>query len=1193
MKRRALLKDFLREIRRNSGRFISIFFIIALGAAFFAGVRSTKYDMKKSADTYYDDSKLMDIRVISTLGLTEDDLDMMRELEGIRSVVGGYTADMLCETQDTELVLHLMALTDGVNEPTVIEGRLPKKEWECLADQAFLEDTGYQIGDTITCVTGTEDSAGEMLSRDQFTIVGTGLHPEYLDFGRGSSSIGDGKVDAFLLLKPQAFTSEIYTEAYIRVEGAGELFCYSDAYENLVKQVEDRLEEIEENACKRRYDEVYGEAREKLDKAGREVADGEQELNDAREKLDDGQRKIKEAEETLAAKTEELSNGKVKVTDGEQQIRDAEAEIASGEQKLKDAQAQLNRKALELQNGKETLRSSQEEYETGLREYQRQVQSLEEIKEQLPQAKEQFFRLEEQEAGLRTGIEQAKTILEQLETGIQVLDGQIQQLQEQKRAMEEQFEQEGDDGSDNEAYQMLCSQLAALEGQYLELKNQYDAGQSQLSQLKAKEEQLAAGKEQLLQLLAMEPQIPQLEIQSEAAKSSLDEAKVRLDAGWEEIRKGEQALNAAQAEIDRQRRTLSSGKTELAKKKEELEEAKEELADGEAALLEAGLELEEKKQELLDAQVTYEEESADARQKIDDAKEEIAKHEADLSELEVPSWYVLNRNKISSYVSYDMDSDRMGSIGEVFPVIFFLVAALVSLTAMTRMIEEQRTAIGTLKALGYSDWVIAMKYFSYAMLAAVGGSILGVSLGSLLLPWVIITAYDMLYTGLPVCLTPLNWDQAILAVLASMASTGIATLAASYRELRAKPAQLMRPEAPKGGKRVFLERLSPLWKRLNFTQKSTIRNLMRYKKRFFMTVIGIGACMALMLVGFGLQDSITVVAKNQYKEIFTYNASVTLNMKASMSETERLRGLCDNWEGVNSYLEIYSKTVDLEYNGKEKEAAIVVPGEMERISDYLVLRKRNSVLHYEFPEDGVALTEKAAKLLGVKVGDVITIKTDEEATVEATVAVITENYVMHYLYMSPGLYEQLYGEKPEYNQLWMNYNMTEKEQQKLGKALMDEEACSGVQFSNERIEDIDYMLEALNDVMYVLIISAGLLAFVVLYNLNSINIIERKRELATLKVLGFYDGEVGAYVFRENVILTLIGIVVGVGMGILLHQFVIQTVEVEIMMFGRLIRPFSFVISGVLSLIFSLFVNGLMYWRLKKIDMIESLKSVE
>lgn len=1271
--KKALRKDFFREIRRNLGRFISIFFIIALGAAFYTGVRSAKYDMKYSADTYYDDSNLMDIRVVSALGLTDDDLEAMRRVEGVASATGGRTAEVLCQTEDTELAVSVIALTEGVNEPTLKEGRLPENAQECLADTAFLESTGYKVGDTVTFQSGTDDPLTDTLAYDTYTITGSAKLPDYMDLSRGTGTIGDGTIDAFVLLSPEAFETEVYTEAYIQVEGAKELFSYSDAYTDRVKQVEDGLDAIADGEAQRRYEELRTDGEQELADARLEIADGEQELADARQELAEGENEIAEAEQTLAEKEQELADGKRQLADGEAQLADArrqledgEAQLADGKRQLEEgeaqldaAQAELDASAGELNEQEARLQNAQAAYDAGLQQYQAaadqaaaQRQQLEAAEQSLAEMQKQLALLQEQEGTLPELSAQLETLKGQqseAQTGLDALNGQLAPVEEalaklraekealdgQIAAMEEALAQEGDDGADNEAYQELLRQRAELEERISgaeagaePLREQKAGLEESLAELSggisaleqgiagiqdaaAAKPQLEEGIARLQEAVSQKPQLEAAEKKLAETKQELDASKANLDQAWSaalpQLEAGRAQLAAGQSEIDANRAQLAQSREELdaqsgvleqsreelADAQAELESSRAELAEGEQAIEEAKAELAEAKQELADGQSEYDEKAADAEQELADARQQVDDGERALAELEVPEWYILNRETISSYVSFGMDADRMGNIGEVFPVIFFLVAALVSLTAMTRMIEEQRTAIGTLKALGYSDGVIAWKYFSYAMLATVGGSLLGVAVGSVSLPWIILSAYGMMYTGLPEYLTPLNLDQAFLAVLASVASTGVATLAASYRELRAKPAQLMRPESPKSGKRVLLERVRFLWKRMSFTQKSTVRNLVRYKKRFFMTVIGIGGCMALMLVGYGLQDSIKVVAENQYQEIFTYDAAVTLNTKASEEEKDRLLELLDGRGGMEDYTRVYTKSLTLEHEDREWDVTLEVPEEINAVKDFVVLKDRKSRELYEFPKDGVVLTEKAAKELGVSAGDTVTVRFDDDRSAEAPVAVITENYVLHYLYMTPELYEQLSGETPEYNQLWLNYELDSGEQQELGNLLMEQEACSGVSFINEQVDDIDYMLDTLNDVIYVLIISAGMLAFVVLYNLNSINITERKRELATLKVLGFYDSEVGAYVYRENIILTLIGIFAGVFMGIFLHQFIIQTVEVDMMMFGRLIRPVSFLICGALSLLFSLLVNVMMYYRLKKIDMIESLKSVE
>ncbi|MDD3278605.1 MAG: FtsX-like permease family protein [Lachnospiraceae bacterium] len=1147
-KKHMLIKDFMREIRKNAGRFISIFFIVALGAAFFAGVRSAKYDMKYSADTYYDQAKLMDFRIISTMGLTDEDLSDIKKVEGVSAATGAYSQEVICQHSDKELVLNLHTLCEGVNEPTVISGKMPKNSQECMVDQKLLDNGYYKIGDKVRFSSGTSTALSENLRYDTFTISGACLMPQYLDLTRGTGSIGDGSIDGFAVLLPEAFTQDYYTEIYVQVQDAAQLLCFGDEYTDKIDVMTDRLKAISEAACTRRFEEFKSEADAKLSDAKQQVADAKKKLADAKATLDDGARKLAEGRQEIADNEKKLQESRQKVTDGEAQIATAKQTLADGQDKINNGWGDFDSQEALLKQQEAVLAQNQSDYDSGMQLYQQKY------------------------AEYQAGAEEAENQLAAAQTQIDALKQQLADMDAQILQLQQYLASQGLDTSPE--YEQL---VAGRE----QLKSAIDTAESTLeaqkNQIYAPEGQLAQGKAAL-----------------DASLSKLQGAKAALDQGWTQIDNAKGQLAAAKNQLAASQQEIDAGKANLAAKEQELADAKAQIAEGEVKLADAKKQLEEKSAELEKGQKEYEEESVKAEKEIADAQEKIEDNEALIADTKVPSWYVLDRNKIVSYVSYGMDSDRIGNIGKVFPVIFFLVAALVALTAMTRMVEEQRTSIGTLKALGYSDFAIALKYFSYAMLATVTGSILGVAIGTVSLPYVIITSYQILYTGLPLCKTPLNVDQALLAILASVASTGIATVAASVHALSAKPAELMRPEAPKGGRRVILERVTIFWKHLNFTQKSTVRNLMRYKKRFFMTIIGIGGCMALMLVGFGLQDSITVIAKNQYRKIFTYDATVTLNTDAKPEKTSQLLSFCDSYEGMKSYMQVYSKSMDLEHDAYTQSVTMEVPESISDISDYLVLKDRVSQKNYAFPTDGVVLTEKAARQLHVSVGDEITIKEDETASVQAKVSLITENYVLHYMYLTPELYKKLYGNAPEYNQMWLKYHFdNKKDETAMSKAIMNEKACAGISLMDDRIEDIDYMLEALNLVMYVLIISAGLLAFVVLYNLNSINITERKRELATLKVLGFYDNEVGAYVYRENILLTLIGIAVGAVMGIFLHQFVIQTVEVAEMMFGRQIRPISFLYSGLLTFAFSVIVNFMMSYRLKKIDMIESLKSVE
>lgn len=913
---RAFRKDFIREITKNKGRFLSVFFIVLLGAAFFSGIRSAEGDMKVSADRYYDEVNYMDLKVLGTLGLTDDDLADIAKTDGVKAVYGGKTVEVLHDIGESEQVVKLIALTDGVNEPRVVEGRMPEKEDEILVDTQFLKSSGCEIGDQVTFTSGTEDPLSDSLTGDTFTIVGSATLPYYMDLNRGTGSIGNGSINSFALLLPETFTSDLYTEIYVQADGAQEEASYSDAYDETVKAVQTKIEALEDAACDRRYTAVKTEGQEKIDDAKQQVADAEQKLADAKTELDDGA----------------------------QQLADAKQEIADGKISLADA------------------------------------------------------------------------------------------------------------------------------------------------------------------------------------------------------------------------------KQEIADKEKELEDGKAE----------------------------YEKAKADAEPEIADAKQEIADGEKTLADLKKPTWYVWGRNKVTSTESFGQDAGRISNIGKFFPVIFFLVAALVSLTTMTRMIEEQRQQIGTLKALGYSDGVIAFKYFAYAMLSTVSGALAGVVVGEKILPWVIMNAYGMLYTGLPYYMTPLNWEQGGLAILASAACTGVATIAACYKELAAGPAELMRPEAPKNGKRIFLERIGVLWKHLNFTQKSTVRNLVRYKKRFFMTVIGIGGCMGLILVGFGLQDSITAIAKNQFVSLFTYQANAVLNSDVDESEKEALQTDLENHSGIDELLEMYCQNIELQTDKKTVDAVLEVPKELTNFNDFYAFRDRKSGEVYEFPTDGgAAISEKTATMLGVKAGDTVQLKKGDDI-VDVKISIIVENYVRHYLYLAPDLYEELFGGAPDYNQLLMKYQDTSSNYETaLGEKIMTYDGVAAISFTSDLIDQIDNMLRSLDIVIVVLIVSAGLLAFVVLYNLNNINITERQRELATLKVLGFFDGEVASYVYRENMVLTLFGVIAGMGIGTFLHHCVIQTVEVDMMMFGRNVFPRSYGWSALITLAFALFVNFMMFYRLRKIDMIESLKSVE
>jgi putative ABC transport system permease protein len=1146
-----LIKDFIREIKGNKGRFLSIFFIVLLGSAFFSGIRSSGGDMKYSADIYYDDTDMMDIRVLSTLGLTDDDINDIKNVSGIDEACGGYTKEVMVSSDGDEYCIRLIAQTEGINKLSIRDGRKIQNAGECIVDSYFMDMFGFEIGDTVSVYPGTDEDISDSLARTEFTIVGTGDLPYFTDLTRGVSSIGDGQLDGFTVVDPQAFDMDYYTEVYATVGGAKELNTYSDEYEALVSGVADGIEAISAGAAQRRYDEIYDEGAAQIEDAENEINDAKTELNDAKEELDSGKEELDDAAAQLSnAETEldsvleklneskaqldsaasqlessasALEQMKAQIDSGESQLAGSWQQIEDGNSQLAALEAQLNSKAQEIETGKAELAQKQEEYE-------QQAAELENAKQMYSEAEKAY-----------------QAILVMLEA-----DPENVELAAQAEALKAQADE-------------LSAVISQAEPVLTAAKEQLDAANAELA---GYETQLAEGR---AQLESYRQEIAAAKSQYDAGAAQLAEAKAQYEAYLSQY-------NVGKAEYDAGLSQYESGLSQYEEGRAEYESSLKEYEDGLA-------EWEDGNREYNEAYGEAQEEIEKAQEEIDDAKEE-------LDSLSVPEWYILDRDDISSCSSYESDSGRMDSIGQIFPVLFFLVAALVSLTAMTRMAEEQRGQIGTLKALGYSNRAIAGKYVGYALLATLSGAVIGMFLGEYILPLVIMSAYGMLYVGIPQYYMPLNLTEGLLAIFISAACTGIAAVSSVYNLLRDKPAELMRPESPKSGRRIFLEHIPFIWKRLNFTQKATLRNLFRYKKRFVMTIIGISGCMSLMLVGFGLRDSITIVAQNQFKEIFMQNATVSVDPDEDRSNLEEAIA---GYDGISASLDAYQLTVTLNANDTDRDAYIYVPKDTEKFFDFVRFRDRITKEPYDFPENGIALSEKTADMLGVSVGDTVSIQKGEEAEqVEATVETIVENYVLHYVFMSPETYAKLFGEEPEYNCIYLKYeDNSPGYENALGNTLLNYDECTGISFTTDLEKQIDDMLTTLYLVIAVLIIAAALLAFVVLYNLNSINMTERKRELATLKVLGFYDIEVAMYIYRENIILTLFGIAAGAVMGKLLHLVTITTIEVDQMMFGRIIRPESYVICALLTLAFSLLVNVIMFFEFRKIDMIESLKSVE
>ena len=1198
MKKKALKKDFYMEIRKSMGRFLSIFFIVAIGCAFFAGIRSSEPDMRYSGDAYFDRKNLMDLQVISTMGLTDEDVEAIEKLDGIEKAEAGYSVDALCTEGDNQIVMHVMSLLPSMNQVQVENGRLPEKSDECVVDADFLSKSTLKIGDRVTLSSGTDKPVTDSLKGDTFTIVGSVSSPCYIGFQRGSTTIGSGNISAFLCVPEESFCMEVYTEIYAQVKGAEKLTAFTDQYDQRIDSVMKEVEAIKEEREKARYNEIVAEASEKL-------ADAEKEITDAEAELEQGKA---EAQEKLTAAREKLENAQKELEQAKKELASSQAKIASSKEELEQAQKELNESSGKIAAGEKELNEKSIALAT--------------LKEQKDTLQGQLAALEQQKeelSGQKTTLEAQKRTLQEGQKNLLDTQAVLQQQISRLKAEKEDLNAEGI---------RLSEEKETLQKEYEELKSQYEASgdteilkqveakKAQLDEVNAKIAENSAKIEQNKTLLeTVESQMDPLEEKLVQMKNGLEQTETALEkisAGLSEIEAGQEQMqtgltqmesyiSSGEFQLQAAREQLESGKNQILSGQRQIEDARKRIADGEEQIQAGIKQIQDGETGLADGWIEYQDgerqanaEIADGEAQIADAKVRLADAKKEIEQIEKPTWYIYDRSHLPEYSGYGDNADRMKAIGEVFPLIFFLVAALISLTTMTRMVEEERTLIGTLKALGYSKKSIAAKYLGYAVLATLTGGIFGVMIGEKILPYIIITAYKIMYRHLPDVEIPYNLYYGVLACVAALLCTVAATIFSCMKELKEQAAELMRPPAPKQGKRVFLEYIPFLWKRLNFTWKSTVRNLMRYKKRFFMTIFGIGGCMGLMLVGFGLKDSISSIVPLQYEDIQLYDGNVILQSDVTMQEKQEVYEALEKNSQVVATAEDLLQKITIEHDGVSKEVYLNVPENVEKFSDFVVLQDRTTKEKYQLTDKGAVLTEKMAKELGVSAGDTVTIKEENEKERTVKISQICENYMSHYLYMTPAVYKAAYGKEPKYNSIYYRTEgRTTKEAELVGEAALKLDGALSVSYTTELRQQVDDMLQSLDIVIVVLIISAGMLAFVVLYNLNNINITERKRELATLKVLGFYDKEVTEYVYRENILLTLIGSVFGMLLGKILHRFISVTVEIDSVMFGRNINTISFVYAFLLTVVFSLFVNGVMYFKLKKINMVESLKSVE
>ncbi len=1074
------LKDIFREIKISLGRFLSILCIVAIGVAFFAGIKASAPDMKNSADTYFDKYNVQDIQVYSTIGLTKKDVAAIKKIKGVKSVQPSFSMDTLSQIDPTQMVIKVISygIDQKMNKIRVVEGRMPERENECLVEASSATNKLYgtfHIGDTIKLQSGTDEALSKSLKHTKYKIVGTCYNPNYLSYEKGSSNIGSGTVNSFIYIQNTNVLKDYYTEVDVCVKGAKDLDCYSDEYFDVVDPVLKKIKKISNKQIDARIQSYQSELDEKKQEVNDKFKDAENQFNDAQNKIDSG-----------------LS------------------EIQSNELKLQNSKDQINQ---------------------GWNEYYANLQLLDNI------------------STLQNAIAQ-----------IEESEKKLPELLSQKEQVENGLQQINAEGDLNTKRTLIQNAIDFIDIALKKLENYPDSSDAETIRIKLNE------KKELLQ-----GQLSLID-QAIAKKAELEAILPQIQSGIEQI----QAGVAKKAELQSQLNQLLNAKNELNNAYVSLINGQAQYEDGVSKIEDAKNELNKSIEQLTLSKAEFNIQKHDALRELSDAQLEIDKMEG--------KWIVLDRNSHYSYRDYGACADRMDGIAKVFPVFFFLVAALVCMTTMTRMVDEQRNEMGTLKALGYSKLQIASKYIIYALIASILGSILGCSLGMYLFPTVIFNAWNTLY----------NIDQIKflfqpgLILLASGSVTGItllATLYSIYSELIEMPSQLMRPKAAKAGKKILLERISFIWKRLSFLQKVTARNIFRYKKRFFMTIIGIAGCSALLVAGFGINDSISDIVNQQYNVIYHYDATVSAKTSEITSQIKSLKGVKDVYE--EDHLAVTTKI-----ENKDISTTVHIISNDKKFKDFCTLFNGNK--EFDLDDSSVLISQKMATKLNKKAGDTIKIKDANNKVIKAKIKGVFTNYVGHHIYASESLYKSWNtSAKTTHIYLIKSKKTTKKFERNLGNKIMNIDGVQSVTFYSSLQKNFKDMIKSISYIVVVLVISAACLAFVVLYNLSNVNISERKREIATIKVLGFTRKEVDAYINRETILLTILGSLIGLGIGIGLHHLIMNLAEMDDIMFGRTINSISYVISFVMTIGFNAIINLCMHKKLNNIQMVESLKAVE
>ena len=1163
---KGMVKTTIREIKGSLGRYMAILAIVTLGVGLFSGLKATTPAMIVTENDYLTQQNFFDFRLLSTVGFDETDVEKLTALDEIADVEGAVSVDALCSLgEGNESVYKIHTLPESVNRVVLTAGRMPEGADECLLDSALYGEES--VGMQITVTDNNDEDTLEMFEERTFTAVGIVRSPYYINFERGTTSIGDGKITAFFYVPREAFACDYLTEIYVTARQKYDV--YTDEYEDYIDAIQTEIEEKNELLVTERYEELIAEAQEKIDDAQIELDDKKAE---AEEELADAWQKILDAEQEISDGEQELIDGEQEIEDGKKEIADAEQEILDNEQKLIDGEQEIQDKETEIQEAEEEVSYHEWEIFDSELTLAAAWEELEQGKQELKEQEEKLHEKDVELQGMESELEEQKAVLEE-----QLAQGAA--LVARKDALIQKQEEEGLDENEQAELDMIRNNLGELAAGEQQIQSGLSQIQSGLEQIQAGKVEIQEGKEQIAEaqnkIAYQEQVLLEAEIELQEAKDEVSNARTELEDGKTELEKAKQELEDGKTELE-------DGKAELAKAKTDLADAQTELEDGKTDLEEGRIELADAKTEYEEAEAEFEQEVEDAQQKIDDARAELA----DIGE---PDDYVLNRNTNIGYACYESDSNIVAAIANVFPVFFFLVAALICMTTMNRMIEEQRTQIGVLKALGYGNAAIMGKYLFYAGSAAVIGAVIGCIGGTWLFPKVIWIGYSIMYS-----MGEIEYYFDVGVAFFSLLAALLCSVGAAYfscrHELQSVPANLIRPKAPKSGKRIFLEKITIVWSRLKFLHKVSLRNIVRYKKRFFMMVLGISGCTALLVTGFGLKDSVTNIADMQYDEVQIYDIGITFKDGILTEDMEKLTAEAAGMLKQTACR--YEESVDIDFAGKTKSIYLEIPEDVEDIGTFLNLHTQEGEL-IPYPGEGEAvLTAKLAENMGIEPGDQVVLRDNDMNSLTVSISALCENYVYNYIYVNKETYVNQFGREPEYKSV---YALVAEgaDVHEAAAAFSDMDNVLSVSVIDDMRQRIGTMMESMNYIVALIIVCAGSLAFIVLYNLTNINITERIREIATIKVLGFYAKETADYVFRENLALTAIGAVVGLFLGKWLHWFVMYNINIDMISFKTLITPMSYLLSLLFTFGFALLVNGLMYFKLEKINMAESLKSIE